>query len=275
MWHYLQLLGKLAVDLGESAFWLRGLGEYGNRPWYARNGLPYCCRVGFTRGRRCKTRAGSFDEWCHAGGAAKLAQAHLVGGGSTLVSSLGFRDSACDPLLPEKLLRFEGIVAFAPQSKVCNGSLSADGKGLAMLELEEVALLTAPSSLVDKCALAAIAREDFSPHCSRHVPRTPLCLDARIWIRILCLRRALLDFLARRVQLTFRHFISRARTFRARTFRHFISRARAFRARAFRARSRARVAGRSDRCTRVAETCHRLFRCRNGNCNGSIVDRMF
>jgi hypothetical protein len=76
---------------------------------------------------------------------------------------------------------------FAPHREIVNCCVAADGKGLAMLEFEKAAFFAAPSSLVDERALAAIACEDFSPHGSRHIPRALRCLDARTWIRILCL----------------------------------------------------------------------------------------
>jgi len=84
---------------------------------------------------------------------------------------------------------------------VINASLSTNGKGLTMIELEKMALLTAPPSLVNERALSAITREDFSPHGSRHVPRTMLCLAQ--WIRILQLSRSRQVFLARLVQAAF------------------------------------------------------------------------
>ena len=79
-------------------------------------------------------------------------------------------DTACDSVLTEKLLGFEGIMRSASDLEVIDGSLSADGKGIAMIQFEKVALFAAPPRPVDERALSAISREDFSPHGGRHVP---------------------------------------------------------------------------------------------------------
>jgi hypothetical protein len=67
-------------------------------------------------------------------------------------------------------------VSTASEAEVLDGFFAANGKCLAMIELEQAALFTASPPSVDECALSAITNEDFSPHRRRRVPRAVPCL---------------------------------------------------------------------------------------------------
>ncbi|HEY5958184.1 MAG TPA: hypothetical protein VIV60_16585, partial [Polyangiaceae bacterium] len=89
-------------------------------------------------------------------------------------------------------------MAPASEAEAIDGLPTADGKCLAMIELEQAALFAASAPSVDECALSAITSEDLAPHRGLRALSCPP--NAKRWNRVLSLTRRV--FLTRRVPLT-------------------------------------------------------------------------
>jgi hypothetical protein len=69
------------------------------------------------------------------------------------------------------------------EAKIVDGFVAADGKCLAMIELEQAALFAASAPSVDECALSAITSKYLAPH--RGLWAVSCTPNVKRWNRIL------------------------------------------------------------------------------------------
>jgi hypothetical protein len=79
-------------------------------------------------------------------------------------------EGAFHQLTAEESFGFEGIMTCAPEPQIGHGFNASEGMRIDVVELEVVALATAPPLLIDESALTAVSLEHRSSNCSWRAP---------------------------------------------------------------------------------------------------------